>query len=51
MGINRFRRQATGADILPHRTFWVAVPGHALYGVTFLFRKATGKETNYTPVP
>jgi hypothetical protein len=40
---NRFRLQQTGLDIIPHRTFWVAVPVYAKDGVVFLFRKATGK--------
>jgi len=40
---NRFGRHQTGIEMIPHRTFWVAVPARAKDGVVFLFRKATGK--------
>ncbi|CAF3349978.1 unnamed protein product [Rotaria socialis] len=51
ISFNKFKRQASGVDILPHRTFWVSLPGYSLGGVKFIVHKITGKETNYTPVP
>jgi hypothetical protein len=50
MTFNKFKRQATGVDILPHRTFWISLPGYSLDGVMFVFKKVTGKGTSYTPV-
>lgn len=43
MSFNKFKRQATGIDILPHRTFWKSLPGYSLDGAKFVYRKATGK--------
>lgn len=40
---NKVRLQRSGLDILPHRTFWVALPVYARDGVTYIFRRATGK--------
>ncbi|CAF1085215.1 unnamed protein product [Adineta ricciae] len=40
---NKVRLQRTGLDILPHRTFWVALPVYARDGVIYIFRRATGK--------
>ena len=40
---NRFRHQRSGADLIAHRTFWVAVPVYAKDGVRYIFRRATGK--------
>jgi len=40
---NRFGRHLTGIEMLPHRTFWVALLARAKDGVIFLFRKVTGK--------
>jgi len=40
---NRFGLHRNGAEMIPHRTFWVAVPARAKDGAVFLFRKVTGK--------
>ncbi len=40
---NKFKRQATGIDMLPHRTFWISLPGLARDGGKFLVAKVTGK--------
>jgi hypothetical protein len=40
---NHFVRHQTGIEMVPHRTFWAAVPARAKDGVVFLFRKARGK--------
>jgi hypothetical protein len=50
MAFNKFQRQATGGDILPHRTFWISLPGYSFDGVMFVFRKVTRKEAAYTPI-
>ncbi len=41
--LNRVRHQRTGLDLIPHRTFWVAVPGSAKDGVKYLYLRARGK--------
>jgi hypothetical protein len=43
MAFNKFKRQATGLDIVPHRIFWTSLPGYSLDGVIFVYRKVTGK--------
>lgn len=50
MAYNRIKKQATGIDILPHRQFWTELPVHSLNGVTFIYRKVTGKKSNYNTV-
>jgi len=47
---NRFRLQASGRDLIAHRTFWVGVPVYAKDGVVYLFRRATGKGGEYRSV-
>ncbi len=39
----RFRHQRSGVDLIAHRTFWVALPVYAKGGVTYIFRRVTGK--------
>jgi len=48
--INRFARQQTGLDMLPHRGFWGAIPGYTKDGVMFLVSRVTGKGGNYQSV-
>ena len=50
LGINRFARQQTGLDMLPHRGFWGAIPGYTKDGVMFLVSCVTGKGGNYQSV-
>jgi hypothetical protein len=50
MALNKFKRQATGIDILPHRSFWASLPVYSFAGVMFVFRKVTGKGAGYTSV-
>jgi hypothetical protein len=50
MAFNKFKRQATGIDILPHHTFWISLPRYSLDGIMFLFEKVTGKRTAYDSV-
>ncbi|CAF0991764.1 unnamed protein product [Adineta ricciae] len=51
MVFNKFKRQATGLDMLPHRTFWISLPGYALAGTRFIFGKITNKKTDYSSIP
>ncbi|CAF4320115.1 unnamed protein product, partial [Adineta steineri] len=40
---NKVHHHRTGADIIPHRTFWVSLPTYAKGGVTYIISRATGK--------
>ncbi|CAF3816470.1 unnamed protein product [Adineta steineri] len=51
MSYNKFRRQATGINIFPHRTFWTSLLGYSVDGVIFVFRKVTCKSIGYNTVP
>jgi hypothetical protein len=47
----RFRHQRTGKELIANRTFWVALPTYAKYGVIYVYRRATGKgDTPYQSV-
>ncbi|CAF1285472.1 unnamed protein product [Adineta steineri] len=39
----KFRQQKSGAELIPHRTFWVALPGYAKDGAVYVFRRVSGK--------
>jgi hypothetical protein len=43
MSFNKFKRQASGIEILPHRGFWMSLGGHSRDGVKFVYQKVTGK--------
>lgn len=49
ISFNKLQRKATGVDIIPHRTFWVSIPGLAREGVRFTYNKLTRK-TEYTSI-
>lgn len=49
ISLNKWRRKATGVDLLPHRTFWITVPGLAREGFRFTFYKITRK-SEYHPI-
>ncbi|CAF0928293.1 unnamed protein product [Adineta steineri] len=50
MTFNKFQRHESGINILPHRQFWISLPGYALDGILFTLRKVTSKGTTYTAV-
>ncbi|CAF3188455.1 unnamed protein product [Rotaria socialis] len=50
MSFNKFKREATGLDILPHRSFWISLPGYSKDGVIFIFQKLTNKGATYQTV-
>ena len=40
---NKVHHHRTGVDIIAHRTFWISLPVYARDGVTYIFRRSTGK--------
>jgi len=40
---NKFKREATGLDIIPHRIFWISLFGYVRDGGKFTVEKVTGK--------
>ncbi|UJR08149.1 hypothetical protein I4U23_012425 [Adineta vaga] len=46
----RFRLERSGVELIPHRTFWVALPGYAKDGVVYLYSRVTNKTTTYQSV-
>lgn len=46
---NKFKRQATGVEIIPNVGFWTSLPGLIKDGVMFIVHKIT-RRGNYTPV-
>lgn len=47
---NRFGRQQTGLEMIPHRGFWVGVPVYAKDGAVYIVRRITGKGGDYQSV-
>lgn len=39
----RIRQEKRGADLIAHRTFWIALPGYARDGVVYVFRRIANK--------
>ncbi len=39
----RFHQQKSGVELIPHRTFWVALPGYARDGVVYVYRRVSSK--------
>ncbi|CAF1588949.1 unnamed protein product [Rotaria sp. Silwood1] len=37
---NRFRLQRSGIDLIPHRKFWIVLPGYAKDGIIFVYHRA-----------
>ncbi|CAF0984760.1 unnamed protein product [Adineta steineri] len=48
---NKFKLQATGIEILPHRTFWISLPRYSSAGILFVFQKVTNKKGDYNAIP
>ncbi|XP_052245421.1 uncharacterized protein LOC127854430 isoform X2 [Dreissena polymorpha] len=46
----RFRKQATGSDIIPNKEFWVVLPSHVLNGGKFVVAKILRKEASYNKI-
>ncbi|CAF3895064.1 unnamed protein product [Adineta steineri] len=51
MSYNKFKLQATGIEILPHRTFWISLPRYSSAGILFVFQKVTNKKGDYNAIP
>jgi hypothetical protein len=43
VSFNKFKRQATGLDLIPHRFFWISLFSYVLDGGKFIVAKVTGK--------
>ena len=46
----RFRLQRTGTELIPHRTFWVALPGYAKNGAVYVYHRVSKKGDTYQSV-
>ncbi|CAF1110450.1 unnamed protein product [Didymodactylos carnosus] len=48
---NKFHLKQTGVELIPHRTFWIALPGYAKDGVVHSYKTIRGgKGTGYQSV-
>lgn len=43
----RFRKDASGSDMIPNKGFWVDLPGLVADGFRFVFGKITGRGSTY----
>ncbi|ESO96336.1 hypothetical protein LOTGIDRAFT_174858 [Lottia gigantea] len=50
MAFMRTRRQASGAEMIPNRNFWTAIPGLIKDGFMFTIGKIRGKKPDYNEI-